>query len=451
MQHSTEFVTTGGSNTRLKPQNVSIDTKNTCPPPPPLNQEKDKKNENIEHSFCPIGGVSVGVDTLAGFIKVWGRSDLDIHIDELFRKICCQEPTHEDRPFVLSPVKHYTYRGRTPQGGLYAYSLPDENSEHGELWFSVPGQVFRAMTLDQQLLLLLYVNEFEGRLTRIDLRIDDYRRDLSLDTIESAVSARQYVGYRKHSRYESVSDGVSGRTFYLGASDSDRRVRIYDKEVASNGEISSNRYEVQFRRTQAEQVHEQLISVSDSESFASVIQSLVAGSIDFRDRDRELDDSNVSRLPVCQFWSNFLAFLQAVPSRIVSVPRQRSLQKSLDWLHRQVSTTLAVCQQVMGCDYSDFIRKLTEEGRTRISDFQRSLITQAVSERLASPPVSPAPFGVSRMVQLSLPCGYPVVVSGVPPRKSLVLPPRLVDAAWALHPANPARRSRGVLPVPSLL
>lgn len=435
MNQSACFVTTGGGNTRLNCQNVHSDTKSSFPPPPPLNQEKNKKNENIEHSFCPIGGVSVGVDTLDVFIKIYGQSDLNIHLDEIFRKICCQEPAHEHRPRVLFRVKHYTHYGRTPQGGQYAFVLPDENSEYGELWVSVSGQVFRSMTLDQQLCLLLYIKEFEGRLTRIDLRIDDYRRSLSLDTIESAVHGCQYVGYHKHSSYKSHSrKGTLGRTYYLGSPNSDRKVRIYDKEVESGGQICSNRYEVQFRRSQAQQAYQRLTDVSDSESFASVIRSLVTGSIDFRDRDPDSSESHVERLPVSWFWAEFLDFLQAVPLKIVSVPRQRSLQKSLDWLHRQVSTTLAVCQQVMGHDYSDFIHKLTEEGKSRISSFQETFITQARSERRVSPPVEvqksrSSPRRFRDVVQTPMPWGSQVTLSSAP-----LVPPALVSALYERFP-----------------
>jgi len=214
-----------------------------------------------------------------------------------------------------------------------------------------------------------------ANVSRIDIACDDRAGYLSMDDVLSKVQANE-VNSRMTSRSTVISfDGSrrSGATAYIGAPSSVFRVRIYDKALEQGIDGHWVRVELVMRGKNSNAFVEQMTNSADVGKLAAQV---INDKFCFIDRD----DSNISRCTVCSWWTNFVEELEAV--RLVARKViQHSVEQIGSWVEAQVGPSLAILFRTMGWPY---IFELAKDSGRRLSDKQKSLVTDYNSMRLVA-------------------------------------------------------------------
>lgn len=183
--------------------------------------------------------------------------------------------------------------------------------------------------------------------TRFDWAIDDMSRMLKIADVVDAVNARNYAGFNKYKYIESGTRTSSeiGSTVALGSRKSDRYVRIYDKQIESQGEIDSIRYEVEYKNRLADYML-RLYALTDNLEMAHVELSKIAvGNVKFLERDSE----HIDRCEMLGWWRDFVIAVGGCVK--VSLPRlQKMITEKKAWVETKVSSTIAVICNCLGFD-----------------------------------------------------------------------------------------------------
>jgi hypothetical protein len=119
---------------------------------------------------------------------------------------------------------------------------------------------------------------------RVDLTLDDYEKRITPARFLEEIRGPNKVA---HSKKALTITGVelgkpdTGETVYLGAPQSNRRLRVYDKSFESGGLIDAYRWELQERGRAAEKAAYDLAYGNWNE----VIRRRLVGFVDFRERE----------------------------------------------------------------------------------------------------------------------------------------------------------------------
>ena len=297
-----------------------------------------------------------------------------------------------------------------PNGALVCWrrlgdpGLPLAERPRCQLWWSLPGEVWRVTNSSQQRRLCQLVGMLGARVTRLDLAVDDWNRSLPLEEVGAAVKRGQCLGYLRWAIVESsAKKGLPrGYSVTLGSPSSDRRLVFYDKLAESGGLIPTKRVELRLRDERAQGVWERLEKAGfDCYSIAAT----VVGSVDFR--ARRDNDKHAGRRPRLSWWSDFLRRISVTPAKLPPVGIRKSLQRTLDWLARQVSGSLAIVSQVVGekavhqlVEFGRRLAKKKDAVRTKLLDWELnksqvvSLFGELVKVDPVLPPISPPPARV---------------------------------------------------------
>ena len=255
---------------------------------------------------------------------------------------------------------------KSPLGALVAYHLADGGCEgipsEGALcsiWMALPGECWSTTSPERQRLLIGLVPRFNLRVTRLDLALDDFGRKLRFSDVVDAVKAGNFSGARNFYLYESGHRGSSktGVAVTIGSPQSDKRLTIYDKSVESKGRINSIRLELRLRDGAAESAWQCLYGQGFQ---PRGVAAIVLGAVRFLNRAN--GDKNLCRLPLLKWWQQFVEYIEVAPFKIVQPKVVRHVEKTVDWLCRQVSSSLAVLSRVVG---DKLISRLLRIGESR--------------------------------------------------------------------------------------
>jgi DNA relaxase NicK len=257
-------------------------------------------------------------------------------------------------------------------------------SEHCYLQLSA--SVLALLSPSQILELVAFLHSIGFKPSRLDIRLDDYEKRLTPQNARDCADNGQVFGFRagpgpngKCYSYRIGRDG--GETIYFGARGKDgsgKLLRIYDKAIESEGAIDAIRIEVELSSKKARDFWELLVT-ADMQSAPAILLGALAASIRFaqcRDNSRRADRSD--NLPV---WDE----LVGDAATVVWSPcvKQDSLQKSIDWLKRQVSATFASVLEAISRIHGDtdaclrFFYELWAEGENKITgDFDKQLLIE---------------------------------------------------------------------------
>ena len=204
------------------------------------------------------------------------------------------------------------------------------------------------------------------KVTRVDIRLDDYRRRVTSEQLKRVVEKGNYTLLEASKILDSkISFGSPKEgTIYFGSPKSNKLIRFYNAETIH--EISADRWEAQFRRERAELVWDEILNLTNQADLAQ----FVTGSVDFR--DREQGDKNLSRCPRLEFWQSLIdeaagAYNESLP------PKNPSLEKTLRWLDRQVGPSLAMVYDGYGEEY---LVKCIAQWRQKYNNFQQLTIKE---------------------------------------------------------------------------
>lgn len=289
----------------------------------------------LEHSHfreCEKGGKGYLKSTRFGNIAIYyeGRSDMGIHIEmsgqgcRLFEKYSCFD------------------------------------------WTSLFG-----------VLLLLDIN-----VTRLDLAVDDFEGYFKISQIKTKIKDL-CVRSRFKSAIEinktNLKDGASrGETVYFGSPTSQIQIRFYDKlleRIEAGKEMQDGcdfwqRTELQLRDDRAYMAL--CLIVSDGEDLGKLIAGILKNYINFLIKGT---DKNKARWKVCKWWERFLGDVEKI--QLTQIAPDMSIERSYQWLDKQVETTLAMMYEAFSQDMTVFFdlinkgaRRLDKKHRQVIADFK---------------------------------------------------------------------------------
>jgi len=160
------------------------------------------------------------------------------------------------------------------------------------------------------------------KLTRVDLYIDAHDTGLTPAYMRQA---HQEGRLRTYSRGAySFTESNTGTTFALGSRTSDRYLRVYDSRGCT-------RVELELKGERAEAMRDRILT--------SDIPSLIVGAIrDYCDIIT-LDNKNRTRCTLDSIWHSVVGDYEKVRVAMSAIPQH--LQRSMDWVRKQVAPTLA--------------------------------------------------------------------------------------------------------------
>lgn len=184
------------------------------------------------------------------------------------------------------------------------------------------------------------------RCTRIDTKFDDYERVVSIEELHRNCLLNNFSGFKKFNpRFEhSVIQGVvvqTGSSLELGKrkNSTGKFMRIYDKNLESEGVIDCIRYEVEWTKKRAERVFNRLFVDNPRESFVGVLGSIVGGCVTFLERK----DKNLSRGQILAFWE---IIIDRIGSAKIPNPKKiTTIEGKKDWIEENVTRSLAIIRR----------------------------------------------------------------------------------------------------------
>lgn len=212
---------------------------------------------------------------------------------------------------------------------------------------NIPGKPLNHVRAEELHKFIRYIRLHNYTPTRFDWAIDDYDRTLSLDDVSNSCQDDDYKGANCYSDWKTKRRGkiAKGRTIYIGSFQSDKLVRIYDKNEESNGEINSIRYEVQWRGAYAAHAFNLFSATSDIEKATKAVSDVALGAVTFIHRTNNV----VSRCDMVQYWANFIS--RVGESCKMSVRRlQPLISDKKRWIEKQVVGTIGLITKCFGWD-----------------------------------------------------------------------------------------------------
>lgn len=168
------------------------------------------------------------------------------------------------------------------------------------------------------------------RASRVDVFVDDRARRASARVTRAAIAEGHYVSHAQPGGYHE-DDRTGAATAYLGARESERMLRVYDKDP--NGEDPRTRFELELKGDAARDALARLVNQPDPDRTAT---GLLLGFVDFRER---AEGERGDRAPRLAWWAALVLDVEKV--RGVAAVVVDSLARRAGWVRRQVAPTLA--------------------------------------------------------------------------------------------------------------
>jgi len=203
--------------------------------------------------------------------------------------------------------------------------------------------------------------EFWFKASRIDLAFDDYEKIIRPEEVNEYANQGSYTGFRKHKFIggskrcgESTDEGI-----YFGSRGKNgggKFLRCYAKDIESDGETDSIRWEVEFSKEKANEVYFNLAMSETVEDLATKIALFIGGSIEFCERyeSGKLDPSGK-----LAFWEQILHHLGAAVLR--SPEKLTDIESSMEWVENSVAPSLKKIREAIGSEwYETWLRDQLE-------------------------------------------------------------------------------------------
>jgi hypothetical protein len=354
-----------------------------CPAPSQGFFEKAGEN-NIRLNKQPTTTLDVGIDwiTLRGPI----HTIVQVEAAKSYFDQVTQDDfvLHPGRSFSPAAGNSFSNSAFSTRGGRMHWNLCTEDSP-GDLMIILPGKSLAPCNFMEKIDIIMTWIDKGFHTTRLDLFCDVFGpSSLTFQNVFEALEAKNYSGCNKATKivdYNNLSD-EDGFTFNFGSRQSDAYFRMYNKAAEQKKlDLKWWRNELELKGKQAK-ITSELIYNSlgyDEIQLKELIVDLVLGRIDFLDRTKsKKGEGNVSRCPRLEWWEQFLSFVKANPLRLSPPSPQKTLEKTMRFLHRQVATSLAIVHQVYGDKgFQRVLSELLSDGLDRLTDAHEAVINVA--------------------------------------------------------------------------
>lgn len=255
----------------------------------------------------------------------------------------------------------------------------------------IPQSTCDQINLPYLLLLIKDLLDAGGKITRLDLTIDDMKKSVRIFDIYQSYRDGAMVARTKRVRYGIETDGDDFDLTYeqmsIGSRLSQFYVRIYDKSVESKGKLDAIRFEAELKGALAHcsmleiltnvfplnSLSQDPVSTFDFYAFVHSVLGIISGKLDFRDPQTH---SNINRRTRLAWWHSFL---QGVSKIKVFIPKKIStVEKVKSWIERSVSTSLALMFDVLGDKFDEFSSSLLSLGHSRYRAKHKVMLNDAL-------------------------------------------------------------------------
>jgi hypothetical protein len=236
---------------------------------------------------------------------------------------------------------------------------------------SLPGKACQQAGNEQMKNFFLYCIENRGKARRIDLALDDFDKLITPQALEEQFHSPNAVTHVKAimgiGQSEKGFPEGGGVTRYLGAVSSQRRLRIYDKNIESGGRINAIRWELQERKRAAEKSHHDMANGK----WGEIIRRRLLSVIDIRLHNSAVEVEDRVR------WEPYELLMQGAIKAAAYFPvQERSIEEIEEWFVRQNAPTLAMLLAHHGGDLGA-IEGYASDGRKRLRPKHLALIASA--------------------------------------------------------------------------
>lgn len=248
------------------------------------------------------------------------------------------------------------------QGSLIAVRYaPSGTSELHKYLIDLNGSTLSGIEL-RTLSTLISWAQYEDSFTanRIDIALDFPIGSprLSMRSWELFVSDNLLIGYRSFRRISSFGSNRPGTTVNLGSRESDRFVRIYDKNIDG---VDFDRLEVEFKRFRASFIMQQIANLSVDE-LPAYLNGIACSQITFSRHRSDLE-----------FFRRYSFGPVDVPAPTLHL----DIERSLLFLERHCAT-LAMVEEFMGSErYDKFMSTMLAAGKLRMKPRHRRILDNA--------------------------------------------------------------------------
>lgn len=296
---------------------------------------------------------------------------------------------------------------------FYHSSVERSEMTAGRNAIEIPGETIQTMKPGVWLdLMMTLVRYYMVRPSRLDVFFDDHARTIHplalVDQVYelSVVEGRPQVTKADWAGLEKISPRFESNLFELvsasvtfgrrGSKGGGRCVRIYDKSLESHGENKAIRFEVELSDEQAREAADFIIDRWVSQERGDValrdvahyLGTIVAGSMDFRQRSAKPKEKNLARLPRFPWWT---AILHRLGGELVFHGQRlgKTIVAMKEYVDRQVTATLQSLREAFGKAHFgawltgllDSESRLRVEHRWAIEEF-RAAVPEAAWETL---------------------------------------------------------------------
>ncbi|MEG4172435.1 MULTISPECIES: replication initiation factor domain-containing protein [unclassified Microcoleus] len=259
---------------------------------------------------------------------------------------------------ALNKIWHEVYEF---QGSLIGTRYPAGSHELYKYFVDLNGSALGGVTFDKVVSLLAFCQfEDEFVANRIDIALDFPVQTprLSRRYWELFLSDNLLVGYRSIRRISNTGNNRPGTTVYLGSRESERFVRIYDKNIDGT---DYDRLEIEFKRTRAEWIMQEMVACP-VEELPKFLNGVVCGQIKF---SRHRED--------IEFFKDYKYGPISVPAPTLHL----DIERSIAFIEKHCAT-FAMVQEFMGPEKFDkFMRSQLAAGKLRMKPRHRTILENA--------------------------------------------------------------------------
>lgn len=344
--------------------------------------EKPQQNSNTSvllSSLTPSSNTGLNSQKVGSDLCVkvdWLQGTFRFTEESTFQEVVRTVVNFLDDKVVWEPGKgrflgiHWANTAYSVKGMRCYYNLPTKEKPRGHCLLSLPGSALANLSvLAIKQLTSALVRVWKLKVTRFDIALDDYSKSIEYQVMADALEAKQYARFQDFDliRNGGKSKKKKGFTIYLGSRKSDRKLRFYDKGAESRGQIDSYRLELEAHNEVAQKAVAGWLKIDSNfdELSPKYLASLVVGNVEFVERGK---DKNVPRMKRLEWWEALVKRVgSSVRHSIQQVPT--NLDKAMGWVHRAVSPTLAVLQEVMGLmEFREYLDVKLANARLKFSE-----------------------------------------------------------------------------------
>ncbi len=247
-------------------------------------------------------------------------------------------------------------RSALSEGGLrYAFT-----EGRPDIHVVIPQTFLDSLTPDRLWKLFQFVDGLPGvTISRIDLSLDDFSKDVRPIDVWNCVNGGNYVGFSRagdtglpvQEWIQSVNArGELSTTYYVGSRQSDVLMRVYDKDAESQGAVDAVRFELRLRHQSADFAFRKLVEFTPF-YWDRAVPALVLGHFDLREKESA---SHIEHRERVTWWERIVG-AGVKPLRGVKKMCDSLIGNKIKWLHKQVYPTLRQLAELYECSIPDLL------------------------------------------------------------------------------------------------